>query len=512
MRRNWFKIVLLALTLAVVSAGVALAGEKVLKVGSPWAPKTLDVQKSGYAFQRLGVVQALAGVDENLKLTPLLAEKWTVSDDKLTWTFSLRDDVVFHDGTQLTAKVFEQNLKRLKQKGSILKSVPLKEIKALDDHTLTVSTSIPFAPLLAYLCKGEAGALAPSSFDQDGNIVKVVGTGPFMVESCTLKREMRLKRNDNYWGEEKAKVDKVVYRGVPDALTRLAMIRSGELDIAQILPPEAIESLKASGLEIRTKPIGRCRMATFNMAQGPFTDFTVRQAVNLAINREDLVKYVLEGVGQEAATLFPPQVYWSNTKLKAFPYDPAKAKKLLAEAGWKDTDGDNVLDKDGEKFEFDIITYPERAALPPTAEVIQSQLAEVDIKANVVVNQVDTTRSLRDAGKFGMCIVGRGLFFVPDPDFNLTKDYQSKNTHKPGWGAFHYTNAKVDELLVNGRDEFAPDKRKLIYDEIQKILLQDQPMAYLNYYVNVDCTSPRVKGYVMHPIEYTFGLENVEIK
>ncbi|MFW5838039.1 MAG: ABC transporter substrate-binding protein, partial [Desulfovibrionaceae bacterium] len=472
---------------------------------------TLDVQKSGYVFKRLGVVDNLVEVDENLKLVPGLAESWSVSPDKTTWTFKIRNGVRFHDGTPLTAGAVKASLERLQDVGSLLKAIPLKSIDAADDRTLVLTTTEPFAPLAAYLAMGETAPLAASSFDASGEVVKPVGAGPFVFESWKAKDEVVTTRNDDYWGP-KAKVSKVVYRCVPDAVTRLAMFRAGDLDIAQILPPEAIDSLKASGkFEIMSTPIGRCRMTSLNLAREPFSDPRVRKAVNLAVNRGDLVKYVLEGVGEAATTLYPPMVYWANDKLAGFPYDPAEARKLLDEAGWVDADGDGIREKGGKALKIKLVTYPERAALPPTAEVMQAQLREAGFDVELVVTQVDAANDMRNRGDFDMFLVGRGLLFVPDPDYNLMKDYYSANTVKSGWGAYHYKNAEVDRLLLQGRVEFEPAKRKAIYDQVQALLMQDSPMVYLNYYVNVDAVAKGVQGYRMHPTESSYHLETVSL-
>ncbi len=504
--------IMLALCLCVVVSSLAQAGQdSVLNVGGPWGPKTLDVHKSGYVFKRLGVVENLVEVDANLKLVPGLAESWTVSSDKTAWTFKLRQDVRFHDGMPLTAGAVMASLERLQQVGSVLKDVPLKSIEAPDDATLVLTTTEPFAPLAAYLSMGETAPLAASSFDASGEVVQPVGTGPFVFESWKAKEEVVTARNDAYWGP-KAKVSRVVYRSVPDAVTRLAMLRAGDLDIAQILPPESIDSIKASGkFEILRMPIGRCRMMGLNMAKEPFSDIRARKAVNLAVNREDLVNYVLEGVGESATTLYPPMVYWANDELDGFAFDPAKAKKLLSEAGWVDSDGDGIREKDGEPLKIKLVTYPERAALPPTAEVVQAQLGEVGFDVELVVTQVDAANAMRNQGDFDMFLVGRGLLFVPDPDYNLMRDYFSDNTFKNGWGAYHYRNEEVDRLLLEGRAEFDQAKRKTLYDQVQALLMQDAPMVYLNYYVNVDAVAKGVQGYRMHPTESSYHLETVSL-
>lgn len=510
LRRLIVIMVCLAFNFAIT--GITLAdSQKVLKVGGPWGPKTLDVQKSGYVFKRLGVVENLVEVDKNLKLVPGLAKSWSVSRDKLNWTFKLRKGVKFHDGTNLSAGLIKSNLERLLEVGSLLKEVPLAKIMAVDDYTLKLITSEPFAPLAAYLAMGETAALAPSSFSESGEVVKPVGTGPFVFENWKIRDRVITSRNNEYWGAQ-AKVKKVVYQAVPDVVTRLAMLRAGDLDIAQILPPQAITSLESTEkFEIMQTPIGRCRMVGLNMSRAPFSDSRMRRAVNMAVNRQDLVQYVLNGVGQAAVSMYPPMIYWSNDQLKGSAYDPEQAKELMAQAGWQDQDGDGVLEKNGNPLQIKLVTYSERAALPPTAEVIQAQLRKVGFDVQLVVTQVDAAHAMRDQGDFDMFLVGRGLLFVPDPDYNLMKDYYSKNTVKSGWGAFHYKDEKVDELLLKGRSIFDQARRKQIYDEVQALLLQDAPMMYLNYYVNVDAVARHVKGYQMHPTESSYHLETVSL-
>jgi peptide/nickel transport system substrate-binding protein len=171
-----------------------------------------------------------------------------------------------------------------------------------------------------------------------------------------------------------------------------------------------------------------------------------------------------------------------------------------------------VLTKEGKPFAVTLLTYPERAELPPTAEVIQSQLKEVGIHVEVKVLQVDAAFDLRNSGEFDMYLVGRGLLFVPDPDDNLMQDYHSKGTFGRGWGAYRYRNPALDRLLEWGRQTFDPAARKKIYDEIQRILVKDAPVAYLSYYVNVDATRATVVNYLMHPIEHRFRLEQVDLR
>ncbi len=488
------------------------AQERILTVGCQWEPKTLDPHKSGYLPLRLGITETLVNVDYNIGLVSGLAESWEVSDDKLTWIFHLRRGIRFHDGTPFNAYAMKSSLDRA-MKEAALKKVPIDSVEVKDDYTLTITTKEPFAPLPAYLAKGESAPISSSSFDENGEVIKPIGTGPFKFDSWKVKEEIVIVKNNEYWGTTKPRLDKVIYKTVTDAITRIMMLRGGELDVAQILPPDAMKEI-ASNPDIRvlTEPIARVRMITFNTVKEPFNDMKVRQAVNYAINREDIVKYVLDGVGEPARGLFPPIAYWANSDIEGYPHNAWKAKQLLEEAGWKDTDGDGILERDGRKFKVVLVTYPERATLPPTAEVIQSQLKDVGIDTELRVLQVDAANELRNKGEFDMFLVGRGLLFVPDPDDNMMRDYHSNYTSGGGWGAYRYRNERVDELLKRGRATFNTSERKKIYDELQQIIVDEVPVAYLNYYVNIDAVRSGVHDYRMHPIEHSFHLETVYIE
>jgi len=506
-------IVGLTILLTGLEAAPAATGERVIRVGSPWAAKTVDPHVEGFYPLRLGLTETLVGVDDELRLQPWLATSWDVSGDKRTWSFRLRPGVRFHDGSALTAQAVKGSLERTLRKGIGLKPVPIEAISARGAGTLEIRTKEPFAPLPAYMALGDTAPLSPQSWNERDELVAPIGTGPFRFDSWQVRDSITAVRFPNHWGHTKALIDRLVYKAVPNAVSRVTMLRGSELDIAQILPADAIKELAADrGLRIYTKPIARCRFIAFNLDRGPFADQRVRHAVNHAINREALVRYVLDGVGEPAAGLFPPLAFWADKGIRGYPYDPQRARSLLAEAGWTAPGGKGVLTKEGKPFAVTLLTYPERAELPPTAEVIQSQLKEVGIHVEVKVLQVDAAFDLRNSGEFDMYLVGRGLLFVPDPDDNLMQDYHSKGTFGRGWGAYRYRNPALDRLLEWGRQTFDPAARKKIYDEIQRILVKDAPVAYLSYYVNVDATRATVVNYLMHPIEHRFRLEQVDLR
>ncbi|AKB33320.1 Oligopeptide ABC transporter, periplasmic oligopeptide-binding protein OppA [Methanosarcina siciliae HI350] len=509
---------LLFILLALVVMGTGCAEQEqqeelqTLSISGQWSPNTIDPHQSGYIAQRLGYAETLVGVDYEGKITPNLAKSWEVSDDGKNWTFVLREDVLFHDGTPFTAGVMKTSLERsFVRSESIFEKIPISAIEAPDNRTLVIRLESPFPALPAYLSKAESVALAPGSYDEDGNMLKPIGTGPFIFESWKPEEEVAVVKNPDYWGQT-ASVDKVIYRIMPEALTRKMLLDSKEIQIAMILSPEiAEEYTEKDGYTVLQQPIARVRMLGFNTEKEPFDDQRVRQAVNYAIDREAIVTYVLHGYGTTAAGLFPPGFYWANEEIAPYTYDTEKAKSLLEEAGWTDTNGDGTLDKNGNPLKITLVTYPERAELPSIAEVLQQQLKNVGIETELQVLNVDAANSLRNQGDFDIFLVGRGLLFVPDPDEIMMTDYHSSGTSTDGWGAYRWYNESVDGLLEEARTTSDMAVRKELYDEAQEIIVEEAPVAYLNYYVNIDVTTSDIEGYRLHPTEYSLHLENVSI-
>ena len=509
-------ILFILLALVVLGAGCTDKEQKqeiqTLSVSGQWSPNTIDPHLSGSMPQRLGYAETLVGVDYAGKMIPNLAKSWEASGDGKKWTLILRDGVRFHDGTPFTAEIMKESLERsFNKSASVFKKIPVTSIEAPDNLTLIINLNSTFPALPAYLSKGESAALAPGSYDADGNVTKPIGTGPFIFESWKPEEEIVVVKNNNYWGQV-ASVDKVIYRIIPEELTRKMLLDSKDIQIAMILSPEIAEKYtKEANYTVLQQPIARVRMMGFNTEKEPFNDKKVRQAVNYAIDREAIVNYVLHGYGTTAAGLFPPEFYWANKDIAPYTYEPEKAKSLLNEAGWTDSNGDGTLDKDGKALKITLVTYPERAELPPIAEVIQQQLKKVGIDTELKVLNTDAANSLRNKGEFDIFLVGRGLLFVPDPDEIMMTDYHSSGTSEDGWGAYRWHNDRVDELLEQARTTSDLAARKKLYDEVQAIVVEEAPVSYLNYYVNIDVTNSNIKGYHLHPTEYSLDLQNVSI-
>jgi peptide/nickel transport system substrate-binding protein len=184
---------------------------------------------------------------------------------------------------------------------------------------------------------------------------------------------------------------------------------------------------------------------------------------------------------------------------------------MLSDAGWTDSNNDGILDKDGEKFSISLVTYTERAELPPMAEIIQDQLKKIGIDVEVKAVDIDTSENLKNSGDFDMYLGGRSLLNAPDPDWILMADYHSSGSFNNGYGPYHWKNEELDDLLTQARELTDSAARKEIYDKVQQIINDEAPVSVLSYYVNQDVTSKNVKGYRMHPTEFAFHLEDVSL-
>jgi peptide/nickel transport system substrate-binding protein len=485
---------------------------QVLRIGSPWTPESLDPVQAGWLVLRIGLVDTLVSVDHNADLVPGLAASWHVSDDGLKWTFELQKGVLFHDGTPFNAEAAKFSLQRVMEEGSMLEGVPITSIEVENDQTVIITTEEPFAPLPSYLSKGDTAPISKNSLDEKGEIKKIIGTGPYKFDSWIPNQEVTLVKNEQYWGKA-PQIHKVIYKGIPEATTRIMMLKSGELDMARLLPADQVAELRSqSNIQVHTGPILRNRNIILNVAKEPFNDMKVRKAINYAIDKQAISEHLMANMDEPAKGAFPSISSWANPKVEGYIYNPDKAKELLSQAGWKDTDNDGVLDKDGKKFEVRLITFFERAELPPMAEVIQNQLKQVGIQVNVQVLESGGSQALREKGDFDMYLVARALGFIPDPSHYLISDFHSSNTGAKGWGAYGYSNQQLDGLLQQGQATMDVDQRHQIYNQVQEILVNETPVIFISNYTNVDATLSNIEGYRIHPTESSFHLENLTMQ
>lgn len=385
------------------AAATSGASENTLVIGIESEPDILDPQGAGgWVTHRINhqmfeglVAQDLSKSSDDASVTELipgLATDWAMSKDGTEYTFTLRKGVKFHDGTDFNAAAVEYNIQRMWDKESTQYNARaagkttfvwqfLKSIEVLDDHTLKLSLTQPFSPLLRLMAQGGSGStgiISPAALEKFGDSIAdhPVGTGPFKFEERIRGERVSLVRNDQYWGS-KAELDRVVFRPIPDASARVASMRSGETDIIAVPTPDSVPKFAEAGYQVVEAAPPHVWYLAVNSKEEPMKDVRVRKAISYAINREALVKDILRDTALPAYIVQAP----ANSAYEAsadedteYSFDPEKAKALLAEAGYSDgfsTILETSVDGSGQMMPVQM------------AEFIKQNLAEVGITAEI---------------------------------------------------------------------------------------------------------------------------------
>ena len=447
------------------------------------------------------IFNSLLKYDKNLELTGELAETWQVSDDQKTITFKLKPGLKWADGAPLSSadvlftwKVLTDDNTRTPY-GADYKLV--KHAEAPDPLTFRVSYEQPYAPALdswagmqilpEHLLKGQD--INTSAFAR-----KPVGSHYYQLGEWKHGESISLVRNPNAT-QGQARIDRLVSRFIPDPASQFLELMADNIDLmnlntiqyARILPARKELSSRVA----LYKELGNSyTYLGFNLKRKPFDDKRVRQAINYAIDKQELIDGVLLGLGEPVASPYKPGTRWSNPRLRPYPHDIEKAKQLLKEAGFVDSDGDGILDKDGHPFSFEILTNqnPDRVK---SATFVQRQLKQLGIDTSI--RQLEWASFIGryiKTGDFQAVVLGWSLGVEPD-QFNIWHSSQQA----PGQFNFiGYNNPQVDRLLEQGRLELDPDKRMKIYHEFAEVLLEDSPVVYLFTGYGLPAIHKRVKG------------------
>jgi peptide/nickel transport system substrate-binding protein len=447
------------------------------------------------------VYETLLAFDKDRNFVPLLATDWKPVDD-LTWDFTLREGVKFHDGTPFNGEAVKATFDRLLDPatGSPQKDKlgMIKEVIVKDDTHVTLKLSTPYAPLLSILASNEGSILSPKMIKDtpDQLATHPVGTGPFVFDSWKSGQEITLNKNNDYWGE-KVKVDSVVFKVVPEDATRLAMIESGEAHISDQVPVTEIDRIENSDKMNLFRTDGLAvEYVGFNTTKAPFDNVKVRQAVSYAIEREAIISGVYNNVGTLANVAMSPQVFGYSKDVKAYPYDVNKAKSLLKEAGY---------DK-GIKVTLLTSDRKERINM---AEVIQSQLKGIGVDVEIQVMEYGSYIQQIEKGDHQMLIGGWGNA-TGDGDYNQYNLFHSASIGAPG-NHFYYQNPVVDKLIEQGRVETEPSKRQEIYKQAMQIEMDDAVYVPIRNYEHLAVYNNNVENFRLDASNYLI-LNEVTVK
>ncbi|MBO6508969.1 MAG: ABC transporter substrate-binding protein, partial [Roseibium sp.] len=480
--------------------------ENVLIVGQIAEPKALDpaAVTAVNDFRILmnvydGLVRYQSG---KLEVEPALATDWEISDDGKVYTFTLRDGVTFHDGSDFNAEAVKFNFDRmLKEDHPYHETGPfplsfffsaVQDVEVVDPMTVKFTLDAPYAPFLSNLAYPTGLIVSPEAVKQHGKEFgrNPSGTGPFKFAEWKSNERVVVERNDDYW-DGTAQTEAVVFRPITDANTRTAEMLAGGIDLMVEVPPVALSQFEGDGYNLVEQAGPHVWFLILNAKEGPFADKRVRQAANYAINKQAIVEDVLEGTAAVAAGPTPPAFAWAyNGSLEPYPYDPEKAKALLKEAG-----------AEGAELTF-YVTEGGSGMLDPVAmgTAIQADLQAVGLDVKIETYEWNTFLGQVNPGLEGKADMAEMAWMTNDPD---TLPYLALRTEawpdKGGFNSGYYSNPEVDKLLEAARASTDQAERAKLYQEMQSIVQEDAPWVFVANWKQNAVTSSRVDNFELQP-------------
>ncbi|GAW91597.1 ABC transporter substrate-binding protein [Calderihabitans maritimus] len=443
---------------------------------------------------------------ESTKVVPGLAEEWEVSKDGLEWTFKLRKGVKFHDGTPFNAEAVKFNFDRWMDENNpyhhgdfeyymyMFGGFPgiISSVEVVDEYTVKIALEKPLAPFIQNLAMPAFAIASPEAIKKYGEdyFKHPVGTGPFKFVEWKKDDRIVLVKNEEYWGPE-PKLDKVIFRTIPDNTARLMELEAGTIDaMIGVNPDDAARIKENPDLQLLLRPSMNVGYLAMNTEKTPFDNVLVRRAINHAINKEALIEAFYAGFAKPAKNPMPPSLWGYNDDIEDYEYDPAKAKALLAEAGYPDG------------FETTLWAMPvARPYMPQPMEIaqaIQQDLAAVGIKAEIVTYDWATYLEKGEKGEHDLYLLG-WTGDNGDPD-NFLYVLLDKNNAVKGAASnvAFYKNDKVHDLLVEAQMEMDQSKRAELYEEAQVYIHEDAPWVPLVHSTPVLAARKNVTGWVPH--------------
>lgn len=486
----------------------------VLVIGQVAEPKTLDPQAATAANDFRISANVFDGLvrfkDGTLEVEPALAENWEISEDGLTYTFHLREGVRFHDGSDFTAEAVKFTFERMLQEDHPFASTgpfPLafffssvSSVEAPDALTAVFTLSEPYAPFLANMATPTGFIVSPAAVEQFGVDFgrNPSGTGPFRFVEWRANEAVVIERNADYW-DGPAASEAIVFRPITDANTRTAEMLAGGLDIMVEVPPVTLAQFRNDQYQIVEAAGAHLWFLILNCKEGPFADVRVRQAANYAVNKEALVNDVLEGTATVAAGPTPAAFNWAvNPDVAPYPYDPDRARALLAEAG-----------QPNPKITF-LVTEGGSGMLDPVAmgTAIQADLAAVGFDVTIQTLEWNTFLDQVNPGLEGKADMAEMAWMTNDPDTLPFLALRTEAWPTDGFNSGYYSNPAVDDLLNRARVSTSQDERAELYKEMQVIVHDDAPWLFVANWKQNAVATAAVSGLVLQP-SFLLTLKNV---
>lgn len=455
--------------------------DEILTAAIAGEPDQLDPHKttSYFSFEVLeNIYDTLVEPDENLEMQPALAESWELSEDQLTWTFTLRQGVTFHDGSDFTAEDVVYSYNRIidEELSNAWKFTAVDSIEAVDDYTVDITVTQPTPNLLSSIGGFKGMAIVEQENVESGDITTdPIGTGPFSMEEYTSGDHITLAANPDYWGGA-PEIGGVEFQFISEGSTAIAALKSGEVDWTDSIPTQQVESLSGDeAVTLGQSPSNDYWYLALNEKREPWSDVRVRQAIAYAIDRDAIVQATSYGTATANQLAIPEESVW-YTDYDTYSTDLDKAQALLDEAGFEGGTLDLLVTSD----------YPETVT---AAQIIADNLEPLGITVEIRTPDFATWLDEQNTGNFDMLMMGWLGNIDPD-DF-----YYSQHHSDGGSNAQGYSNGEVDELLDAARVETDQDARKDLYAQASTIIADEASYIYLYNPSVIQAWNPDLSGY-----------------
>ncbi|GBF10061.1 MAG: glutathione ABC transporter substrate-binding protein [Tepidibacillus sp.] len=453
------------------------------------------------------MLEGLIGFDKDMKMVPVLADKWVASEDAKEFTFFLKKGISFHDGTSFNAEAVKTNIDRLADPNSKLKRHSLfalvDKTEVVDEYTVKVTLKEPFGAMLNNFAHPAAMMISPKALKEGVDVARnPVGTGPYKFKEWKPGDHLTVVKNDQYWKEGQPKLDSITFKPVPENGSRIAMLKTGEADFIYPVPAEEVNSINGKdGIVVENKPSIIVRYMSMNTQKKPFDNVKVRQALNYAVNKEAYLKVVNNGYGTIMNSIIAPNVQFFAEQ-QPYEFNVEKAKQLLAEAGYPNG------------FEATLWSNNNSISIKAT-QFLQQQLAQIGVKVNIenmetgtMADKIWTVQDPKDATI--QLYYGGWSPSTGDADWGIRPLLGGDLIPPKGYNTAYYQNPKADEAIQAALKTADAEQRKAAYAKVQKLIWEDAPWVYLGVDETIFGKRDYLQGAYLLP-DGALSVENAEI-
>jgi nickel transport system substrate-binding protein len=455
-------------------------------------------------------------------IEPWLAKDWEISDDGRTYTFYLREDVSFSDGYKFNAQAVEANIQAIYNnydRHGWLESIRLlEEFSAVNDYTFRMKLEEAYYPLLTELAVTRPFRfISPAAFIDGGTKYGVdgyIGTGKYVLAENHIDQYAVFKVNKNYWGED-ARIEKITAKVIPDNQIRTMALENGEIDLiygTNMIDAETYKRFsQKEGFEVKLSDPLATRMLIMNSTDKILSDLRVRQAINAAVNREEISEGVFYGLEAPARRLLAKTLPYCDVELEEYNYSLEKAEELLAEAGWEIIEASNIRSKNGQDLEIDLNYNADSVTEKTISEYLQAEMKKIGIRLNITGEEEQSYRDRMKAGDFSITFnISWGTPYDPHSFFGGMRmpavygDYAAQQGLKEV--------EKLHNTILKAFTTTDEEQRQEYYNYILKYLHQEAIYVPLTFERNRAIYNEKVKNVEFNPSQYEVPMERMYIQ